>query len=338
MKKRIGVLLLACLISLSLMPAAAQAALNESYPYEVTPFRIEDFSPNPGNATYVGSTAPEIEVREMTIDGNTENVSVFPAGTKFSGMGEVSFGNTVTYMNGEPDYSTYYSGRDPLPAQGVYRIEVYSNYYGYLFGYVWVTAEGSDSAEPEPEQPADPEQPGLPAQVFSEVDPNAWYAGFVNTVTEKGLFSGNPDGTFAPNANMTYAQFLVVLSQFSGETVTPVEGGAWYEGYVNWAQPLIPAGMAEDFDPNAAITRQDMAALFGTFLNAYDYSAEPVNQDDPAFTDAASIADYADSGVELCYQLGIMSGKDNNRFDPAGTTTRAEVAVTMTQMARVMGR
>ena len=67
MKKRIGVLLLACLISLSLMPAAAQAALNESYPYEVTPFRIEDFSPNPGNATYVGSTAPEIEVREMTM-------------------------------------------------------------------------------------------------------------------------------------------------------------------------------------------------------------------------------------------------------------------------------
>ena len=42
--------------------------------------------------------------------------------------------------------------------------------------------------------------------------------------------------------------------------------------------------------------------------------------------------------MELCYQLGIMSGKDNNRFDPAGTTTRAEVAVTMTQMARVMGR
>ena len=173
---------------------------------------------------------------------------------------------------------------------------------------------------------------------FTDVAAEAWYASFVKTVAEKGLFSGKGNGIFAPNDSMTYAEFLVVLSQFSGETVTPVEGGAWYEGYVNWAQPLIPAGMAEDFDPNAAITRQDMAALFGTFLNAYDYSSEPVNQNDPAFTDAASIADYADSGVELCYQLGIMSGKDNNRFDPAGTTTRAEVAVTMTQMARVMGR
>ena len=200
--------------------------------------------------------------------------------------------------------------------------------------YLLEKHDGTYSGQSQPEQP---EQPATVAG-FTDVAADAWYASFVETVAEKGLFSGKGNGIFAPNDSMTYAEFLVVLSQFSGETVTPVEGGAWYEGYVNWAQPLIPAGMAEGFNPNAPITRQDMAALFGTFLNAYDYSAEPVNQDEPAFTDAASIADYADSGVELCYQLGIMSGKDNNRFDPAGTTTRAEVAVTMTQMARVMGR
>ena len=197
--------------------------------------------------------------------------------------------------------------------------------------YLLEKHDGTYSGQSQPEQPAT-------VAGFTDVAADAWYASFVKTVAEKGLFSGKGNGIFAPNDSMTYAEFLVVLSQFSGETVTPVEGGAWYEGYVNWAQPLIPAGMAEGFNPNAPITRQDMAALFGTFLNAYDYSAEPVNQDEPAFTDAVSIADYADSGVELCYQLGIMSGKDNNRFDPAGTTTRAEVAVTMTQMARVMGR
>ena len=197
--------------------------------------------------------------------------------------------------------------------------------------YLLEKHDGTYSGQSQPEQPAT-------VAGFTDVAADAWYASFVKTVAEKGLFSGKGNGIFAPNDSMTYAEFLVVLSQFSGETVTPVEGGAWYEGYVNWAQPLIPAGMAEGFNPNAPITRQDMAALFGTFLNAYDYSAEPVNQNDPAFTDAVSIADYADSGVELCYQLGIMSGKDNNRFDPAGTTTRAEVAVTMTQMARVMGR
>ena len=177
-----------------------------------------------------------------------------------------------------------------------------------------------------------------PERIFSDVDPNAWYASFVETVYEKGLFAGAGDGTFAPEANMTYAEFLTVLSQFSGETLTPVTGGAWYDTYVQWAQPLIPAGMAENFNPTAPITRQDMAALFGTFLSLYDHSGETVNPGQASYKDAGAIADYAQSGVQLCYQLGIMSGGSDGTFNPQATATRAQVAVTMVQMARVMGK
>ena len=81
-----------------------------------------------------------------------------------------------------------------------------------------------------------------------------------------------------------------------------------------------------------------MAALFGTFLSAYPYSAQPVNPGQAGYTDAGSIADYAASGVELCYQLGIMSGNEDGTFHPADTATRAQVAVTMVQMARIMGK
>ena len=184
-----------------------------------------------------------------------------------------------------------------------------------------------------------PEEKPATVAGFSDVSADAWYAGYVETVAEKGLFSGNADGTFAPEANMTYAQFLVVLSQFSGDAIPGAEG-AWYQGYVNWAEEadLIPAGMGESFNPDAAITRQDMAALFGSFLNTYDHSSETVNSGEASFADAASIADYAADGVQICYQLGIMSGKDGGVFDPIGTATRAEVAVTMVQMARIMER
>ena len=96
--------------------------------------------------------------------------------------------------------------------------------------------------------------------------------------------------------------------------------------------------MLNGFDPEAAITRQDMAALFGSFLTNYDYTAAPVNSGTPSFSDGASIADYARDGVELCYQLGIMGGNDDGTFAPGNTAIRAEVAVTMVQMARVMGR
>ena len=137
---------------------------------------------------------------------------------------------------------------------------------------------------------------------------------------------------------MTYALFLTVLHKFSGDQLSASQG-AWYQCYVDWANNagLVPAEMA-GFNPDASITRQDMAALFGSFLDTYDHSAQPVTDEEPSFADAGSIAGYASKGVTLCYQMGLMSGKDGNRFDPLATATRAEVAVTMTQMARVMGR
>lgn len=176
------------------------------------------------------------------------------------------------------------------------------------------------------------------APTFTDVSPDAWYYSFVETVAEKGLFTGAGDGTFAPGANMTCAQFLTVLYQFSGDPL-PAAQGAWYQSYVDWARNarLIPVELA-DFDPNAPIARQDMAALFGNFLERYDHPGQPVTGEVPGFADGDSIADYAADGVTLCYQMGLMSGKDGNRFDPLATATRAEVAVTMVQMARVMGR
>ena len=81
-----------------------------------------------------------------------------------------------------------------------------------------------------------------------------------------------------------------------------------------------------------------MAALFGTFLSLYDHSGETVNPGQASYKDAGAIADYARSGVQLCYQLGIMSGGSDGTFNPQATATRAQVAVTMVQMARVMGK
>ncbi len=324
MKKRIISLLLTGVMCLCLMPVAALAAAwyETGEVYEVYPFYVQ----------YVGSSKPATEIKEMTIEGQTVKVSVYPAGTLFHSFPPLHLSNLEAYVDGKMVMSSDYVNPETegLPAQGIYMIQVYSDIDGYA-GDAWVTAEGSGSGQPDPE----PEQP---ERIFSDVDPNAWYASFVETVYEKGLFAGAGDGTFAPEANMTYAEFLTVLSQFSGETLTPVTGGAWYDTYVQWAQPLIPAGMAENFNPTAPITRQDMAALFGTFLSLYDHSGETVNPGQASYKDAGAIADYAQSGVQLCYQLGIMSGGSDGTFNPQATATRAQVAVTMVQMARVMGK
>ncbi len=174
-------------------------------------------------------------------------------------------------------------------------------------------------------------------QLFPDVAPGAWYASWVKTACEKGLFTGNADGTFGPEKDMTYAQFLVVLRQFSG---APPLGSSspWYQGYVDWAMDagLVPEEIKAGFDPNASITRQDMAALFGSFLAAYKPDYAVVNSGSPSYPDQGSIADYAAEGVLACYRANIMTG--DGGFSPLGTATRAQVAVTMVNMARVMGR
>ena len=214
-------------------------------------------------------------------------------------------------------------------------------------GRYWVTTQPAlDSftqltgieVEGGPAQETEEETSQPSAQVFSDVPPDAWYAEYVQTVYEKGLFSGTGDGVFSPDANMTYAQFLVVLSQFSGETI-PASDGAWYQGYVDWAKKgLIPSEIQSGFDPDAPITRQDMAALFGTFLNAYGHGDEAVNNGAGSFSDADGIADYAQESVALCWRLGIMGGNADGTFAPQATATRAQVAVTMVQMANIMER
>lgn len=181
---------------------------------------------------------------------------------------------------------------------------------------------------------ATPEQP---EQTFSDVPPDAWYADAVQTVYEKGLFLGTGDKTFSPESNMSYAQFLTVLSRFCGDLIA-MGGERWYDGYVSWAigKGLIPAEIRTNFDPEAPITRQDMAAIIGNFLEKYKPDYEKLTTAKSSYADASSISGYAMDGVNACFQAGIMRGGVGNKFSPKATATRAQVAVTMVRLAQIM--
>ena len=296
------------------LPQEEEPAPDPVYEYGVVP----ENALLQANATCTGSTT----VTDW--NGTSRTVYLFPAGTVFTPKaGMTNFQHAENLSTGEVQYL---SQRFTLPESGAYKLVAYDQ--GIWEDTVCVMADGSTA------------QPEQPAPTFTDVTADKWYYDFVETVAEKKLFAGNGDGTFAPEANMTYAEFLAVLFQFSGDTLPTGSGPNWYDNHIQWAKDhdLIPAGMLNGFDPEAAITRQDMAALFGSFLSNYDYTAAPVNSGTPSFSDGASIADYARDGVELCYQLGIMGGNDDGTFAPGNTAIRAEVAVTMVQMARVMGR
>lgn len=61
------------------------------------------------------------------------------------------------------------------------------------------------------------------SKLFSDVPSNEWYSSAVNSLSEKGIIQGYPDGTFGPTNNVNRAELAVMLDRLiehleTGET------------------------------------------------------------------------------------------------------------------------
>ena len=185
---------------------------------------------------------------------------------------------------------------------------------------------------------------------FADVTADSWYYDNVVRLYEMGLARGRSDTLFGAADSVTVAEAVGFAARIhslywtgdaeSGPAAYGGDGGRWYDPYVRWGMEsgVLPGALWDGFDPEASVTRQDMAVMFGLFLTEYEVDYDPVNTETASFTDSADIDSYALGGVALCWQAGIMGGRTDGSFGPQDTATRAEVAVTMVQMARVMDR
>ena len=108
------------------------------------------------------------------------------------------------------------------------------------------------------------------------------------------------------------------------------------EGVAEWAKRGIAfcmeKGIVSSYDltkfieggNDIKITREDMVVFLGRAL-ALNYSISTGTS--LAFNDTSSITAAAKPYVELLNKLGIVSGDNNNNFNPKSNITRAEVAV-----------
>ena len=138
------------------------------------------------------------------------------------------------------------------------------------------------------------------------------------------------------NGSVTRAQFVTFLAGLAGVNVSAYQYGpfsdvpadAWYAPYVNWAAAnhIVSGTSATTFDPNATISRQDMAVMLYNYAQRYDVTLN--EQAVTPFTDESAIADYALSAVQALHRAGVISGMPDGSFQPYATATR-EQACTM---------
>ncbi|MBR5152980.1 MAG: S-layer homology domain-containing protein [Clostridia bacterium] len=169
---------------------------------------------------------------------------------------------------------------------------------------------------------------------FTDLMSNHWAAESILWLKENGIVNGTETGAFEPERTVTREEFIkmVILAmgfELADKAIdfTDAESGAWYQNYIATAvENGIVNGVGENrFGIGQNITRQDMTVMIE---RAMQVSGKTLTQGNVynGFADDSRIADYAKGAVKALYESGIIHGKDNNCFEPAGHATRAEAA------------
>ncbi|MGI5946467.1 MAG: S-layer homology domain-containing protein [Lachnospiraceae bacterium] len=183
-----------------------------------------------------------------------------------------------------------------------------------------------------------------PVPAFTDIQ-NHWAADNILFVASRGLLSGTSDTTFSPNTGMTRGMFVTALGRLAGINpdsyktgkFTDVKADAYYAPYVNWAasKGIISGTTDTTFAPDNNINREQMAVIMKNYAAKLGYTV-PKPLEAVTFADNASISSWAKEAVKSMQQAGILAGKTNNRFDPKGTATRAEVATVLRRFVEIV--
>lgn len=179
---------------------------------------------------------------------------------------------------------------------------------------------------------------GIDVPQFTDVPEGAWYHDYVYDLVYRGVVNGMTATTYEPEGKLTRAQFVKLLacSLADAETLKTYEGkhpfkdseGHWAEAYIAWAKDkgIVEGVSATEFDPEAPITREQMATIFGRYALKQGIELPKSENAAGSFPDADKISEYAREFVELMRIAGILNGYEDGTFRPQGNATRAEAA------------
>jgi hypothetical protein len=169
---------------------------------------------------------------------------------------------------------------------------------------------------------------------FTDVPADAWYESAVQYVYEKGLMTGTSSTTFSPTRTTTRAMIVTILYRLEGSPAvsgssafSDVSAGQYYTDAVTWASANgIVTGYSDGrFNPGSLLTRQQLATILYRYAayKGYDVTA---STDLSAYTDGASVSDYARTAMAWANGNGLINGTTTTTLTPAGSATRAQVA------------
>lgn len=208
-----------------------------------------------------------------------------------------------------------------------------------------------DDDDEEDEDTPDEEDESSPSDGvrFTDIDAStaSWAGEAIETLASYGIIQGQGNNQFAPKSNATRAEFAVMIYRLlgltgssAGGTFNDVPAGQWYTEAVEAAAAAgyINGRGERTFVPGDTITREEIATILGRLL------VEQLNLTDTEsyiselsyFNDMDQISSWAQLGVAVLYKNGVISGRPGGIFDPKANATRAEVAVMLYNITKLV--
>lgn len=166
------------------------------------------------------------------------------------------------------------------------------------------------------------------AMPFKDLSGVKWAWESIAYLKDKGVIEGNGNAEFLPDNNITRAEFVKMLvkafdiTSEGEDAFDDVSSSDWFYEFVKTAKNsgMINGNENNEFMPNDFVTRQDAAVMIFRCLNMNEAA------DISLFDDDAEIAEYAKAAVYAMKEKDIISGTDNNLFEPHTFATRAQCA------------
>ena len=112
----------------------------------------------------------------------------------------------------------------------------------------------------------------LPMLKFSDInltDKTHWGYEYIKILSENGLISGYPDGTFKPDNNITYAEVMSIIVRGMG-LESKMTDKSWPNGWMNEASKQGILNNVTYSDPNANAIRGEIAISVYNMVNAIE--------------------------------------------------------------------
>ncbi|HEY4391805.1 MAG TPA: glycosyl hydrolase family 18 protein [Paenibacillus sp.] len=177
-------------------------------------------------------------------------------------------------------------------------------------------------------------------------DPD-WAAQDISSAVTKMIASGDSADQFGAKRSITRTEVIAMIVRGLGlipqeNSTAPYADVSLDSQYAEEIAAAKQAGLiqgrsADSFDPDAAITRQELAVMLA---NAMKYVGKGHTANTTllaGFKDHLEIADYAQSSMALMVEQNIMKGVSVTSLSPRTNVTKAQMAVTVMRMLRSLG-